>query len=134
LTYKPNSSEYKREYYLKNKERARDARRRHQQRNREEYRKRNSAYDKLHRPERAAREAFRRAQKLNATPKWLTKEQKERMKQFYIERDRLREVTGIIYHVDHIVPLIGNNVCGLHVPWNLQILPWYENLSKGNKV
>jgi hypothetical protein len=71
--------------------------------------------------------AQRRARKLQATPKWLTKEQLEEMKQFYINCPE-----G--YEVDHIYPLRGKFSCGLHVPWNLQYLLAKENHKKGNRV
>lgn len=113
---------------------AREARRAHQQRNREEYRRRNSAYDREHKPQRAAREAYRRAMKLNATPSWLTQQHKKDMELLYVERDKLRSEKGIMYHVDHVVPLISEVVCGLHVPWNLQVIPAIDNMKKSNRV
>lgn len=75
---------------------------------------------------RAAASAKRRASKLQATPKWLSKEQLLAITNMY----------AIAYkeskHVDHIVPLQGKYVCGLHVPWNLQIISKSDNLSKSN--
>ena len=113
---------------------AREARRAHQQRNREDYRRRSKEYDLAHKSERAARENFRRAQKISATPKWLTKVQKDEMVQLYKLREQLSLEKGIIYHVDHIIPLINKDICGLHVPWNLQVIPAIDNLKKSNKV
>lgn len=66
------------------------------------------------------------AAKLNATPDWLTKEQIIEMQNIYINCPKE-------YHVDHIVPLRGRNVRGLHVPWNLQYLPAKVNSRKSNK-
>ena len=74
----------------------------------------------------------RRSLKMKSLPPWLTKVQKDGMKAFYWLAKDLRAVTGCEYHVDHIVPLQGEFVCGLHVPWNLQVLPADINLSKGN--
>jgi len=97
-----------------------------------------SAYDavyrKTNRDKVNARSAKRRATKLQATPLWLTEEDKMRILKFYTEAKRLESVTGQKYHVDHIIPLQGEIVCGLHVPWNLQVLSAVENRDKSNKL
>lgn len=62
-----------------------------------------------------------------ATPPWLTAEDKLQI------RDLYRNCPDG-HHVDHILPIKGLEVSGLHVPWNLQWLPAQVNLSKGNKV
>lgn len=76
----------------------------------------------------------RRAVKLGATPSWLTADQIEHMKDLHEAARQFRIYTGIPYEVDHIVPLQGENVCGLHVPWNMQIIEARQNRSKKNKV
>ena len=78
--------------------------------------------------------AKRRAAKLEATPDWLTDEQLNEIKNIYWLAQDLKKITGEDYHVDHIIPLQGEEVRGLHVPWNLQILPADINLSKGNRI
>lgn len=79
-----------------------------------------------------AKVAKRKAQQLAATPAWLSKKDKSRIEKEYEIAALLSEATGYSWHVDHIVPLQGHNVCGLHVPDNLRAVPWFENLSKGN--
>lgn len=64
--------------------------------------------------------------KRNAVPIWLTKQQINEMTRIY-------ENCPVGYEVDHIVPLQGKNVKGLHVPWNLQYLTISENRKKSNK-
>ena len=72
------------------------------------------------------------ANKIKRTPKWLSKEQKVEVQKFYEEAHRLTASLGRRYVVDHIVPLQGRTVSGLHVPWNLQILTKEDNSSKSN--
>ena len=78
------------------------------------------------------RETMKYFKRLKRTPPWLTPTQKEEIKNFYLLRDDARILTGENYHVDHIIPLQGKLICGLHVPWNLQVLPASINLSKNN--
>jgi 5-methylcytosine-specific restriction endonuclease McrA len=69
-----------------------------------------------------------------ATPKWVTAEHKQTMRQLYLDAQKLSKLTGERYVVDHIVPLINPEVCGLHVPWNLRVMTQEENLKKSNKL
>lgn len=80
-------------------------------------------YVDMHRGEYNARNAKRRANKVSATPSWANL---DIIKRIY-------ECCPEDCHVDHIVPLQGANVCGLHVEYNLQYLTVEENLAKGNK-
>lgn len=93
----------------------------------------NKNYRLNHLAEDAARSMKRYTRKLKAAPHWLTKKQLEEIKSFYVQASKKCQETGIEYQVDHIVPLQGANVCGLHVPWNLQVITAEENLRKSNK-
>ena len=78
--------------------------------------------------------SLRRRRFRNATPKWLTDTHKMEIRLKYRLAIELSRATGERYAVDHIIPLHGENVCGLHVPWNLQILTQKDNLAKYNKL
>lgn len=78
----------------------------------------------------AAWTAKRRARRINATPPWVDEVHIHRI---YRWAKLAQVVTGVAHHVDHIVPLQGRAVCGLHVADNLQIVPWWENLEKSAK-
>jgi hypothetical protein len=73
----------------------------------------------------------RRAAKLVATPGWADS---EKMFDVYLAAMMKEYETGIPHHVDHIVPLVSDIVCGLHCEANLQVLTQYENLAKNNRV
>lgn len=131
---KPKSEASKaagRRYYEKNKEAVkaranarppeerRKHRNKHKQENPEIYKALTSARKRRHR---------------NATPKWLPTEEKLAIRNLYLQAMELTRLTGERYVVDHIVPLISDEVCGLHVPWNLRVITQEENLKKSNKL
>lgn len=101
--------------------------------NRDKKRVADKLWRQSNKDKRRASEALREARKLKATPPWLSKNHLEEIKFIYAQARDCQVVTGEIYHVDHIVPLQGKNVCGLHVPWNLQVLPAEVNIRKNNR-
>ena len=78
--------------------------------------------------------SVRKRRHRDATPKWITAEQKLAMRELYLHAQKLTAMTGERYVVDHIIPLISPEVCGLHVPWNLRVITQEENLKKSNKL
>jgi len=82
---------------------------------------------------RADTKSRRRKHRL-ATPKWLSRKQKSEIRQIYQIAITMSKTTGEQYVVDHIVPLRSELVCGLHVPWNLRVIPQQQNLLKSNKL
>ena len=79
---------------------------------------------------RRASDARHRAAQRRAMPAWVDERQ---IKEIYRQAVLIQKRTGVRMHVDHIVPLQHDLVCGLHVPWNLQIIPGSLNESKRNK-
>lgn len=127
-------------WWLNNKEKAAEATARwlaanperrlaYQERARKEKRWRNT--DPAH--IRAKAQAYQ-ARKSRAAPPWLTEEHRDQMIALHARAVALERETGIRHHVDHIFPLKGKNFSGLHVPWNLQVLPARDNISKNNRV
>jgi len=82
---------------------------------------------------RADTKARRRKHRL-ATPKWLSRRQKGEIRQLYQIAMTMTQTTGEQYVVDHIIPLLGSTVSGLHVPWNLRVITREENLIKSNQL
>jgi len=77
--------------------------------------------------------ADRRARKLKAVPGWTTGEDRKKMKALYAEAAYMRS-GGEDVVVDHILPLNGKTVSGLHIWYNLKIRDRLENLKKSNKL
>lgn len=75
-----------------------------------------------------------RVARLNAMPAWLNKDQRTAIAEIYRLARQKTQSTGIQHDVDHIIPLRGKKVCGLHVAWNLQVISHRENLIKGNRI
>lgn len=72
----------------------------------------------------------RRTAVVVATPAWVDS---EKIVALYQEAQRMTVETGIRHSVDHVIPLKGKTVCGLHVHHNMEVIPYVDNCKKGNR-
>lgn len=85
-------------------------------------------------PRMIAKNNKRHADKLKRTPAWLTSDDLWMIEQAYEIAATRSKLFGFKWHVDHVLPLRGTFVSGLHTPYNLQVIPAVENLRKSNRV
>ena len=123
----------KKDYYAQHRERILEVEQQRYVRQAEKLKQQARDFRKNNPDKHNALNARTRASKLQALPKWLNEDEKWMMKEAYSLAQLRTRLFGFMWHVDHIVPLRGKNVCGLHVPWNLQVIPATENLSKSNQ-
>jgi len=121
------------EYAQEHPEVAANASRRWRKKNKLKERKRLRKYQADNPHKMLARKTKYRASQLQATPPWLTSQDRTDIEDFFLAARMFRIYTGQEYHVDHVVPLQGKTVCGLHVPWNLAVIEEVENKTKSNR-
>jgi len=125
------TKERARQWALNNPEKILEAKRKWRQENPELHNAINREWNKNNKPIKAALESKRRASQLQRTPIW--DQDAHLIAAKYQVAAMLTRETGKPHHVDHIIPLQGKNVSGLHVFSNLRVIPGEENVKKSNK-
>ena len=121
------AKQYTQNWRQRNRQKYLDSQRNYYQRKLEYFK----AFKFLNRHKHCANEAKRRSVRKSARVSWADE---CAILEFYLEAQRRTELTGTPHHVDHILPLQGKTVCGLHVETNLRVVTREENLSKGNRI
>jgi hypothetical protein len=114
-----HKSEQDRQYALKHPEQRAEARRK--------WREMNPSLDN-------ALKAKNKLTRKKRVPAWLTEDDHWMIEQAYDLAALRTKMFGVAWHVDHVIPLCGKKVSGLHVPYNLQVILGSENCRKGNRM
>jgi len=146
---KPCLVEYSHNRYEQNKEKIKARQNAYTEKNREQIRITNAKWKqknlllarnltakwkKLNPGKVNAKSKERRLAVKNAIPKWVGKDELWLIEEAYNLCQLRSRMLKIQFHVDHIVPILGKNVCGFHSPDNLQVIPAIENWRKGNRL
>jgi len=123
----------KKEYYLDNKETINKKTSEYRKNNSEKIKEYNKKWRQKNKGMLNAKNQKRRLVKKHRTPLWLTATDFERIENEYKLATILTALTGQNWEVDHIIPLQGKFVSGLHVPSNLRAIPAFDNRRKHNQ-
>jgi phenylalanyl-tRNA synthetase alpha subunit len=123
----------KKEYRLFHKDRLKVLKKAEYERNKQKHLDTKKQYRQLNKGKINALVSARKSVIKQRTPAWLSKIDLERIKNEYQLASLLSKLTNEPWHVDHIIPLQGKYVSGLHIPSNLRAIRGVENISKKNK-
>lgn len=90
-------------------------------------------FKEAYRPTALANVRKRQTAKLQRIPKWLNENEIWMMQEAYRLAEARTKLFGFSWHVDHVIPLQGKLVSGLHTPYNLRVIPAKENIAKNNR-
>ena len=125
---------YANKWREQNREHMREYAERYREQYPEQTKQASKAYRQTHEYKHVAHERITFAKRQNRLPPWITKQHLRQMEEVYKQAEALQKKSGIRMAVDHIVPFKGKTVCGLHVPWNLQVIGFSDNCSKHAKL
>jgi hypothetical protein len=117
-------------WHKRNKDRHSEINRKWYENNKEQHLANSKAWYEANKHRKLETTTAREKRCVLATPIWADR---ELIKELYALAKKLTEQTGIPHEVDHVIPLQGRNVSGLHVETNLQVITATENRRKSNK-
>lgn len=121
-------------YYEANKDKIAEMQRRYREANKAKLQLAWGEWYRKNAAQQVQRAAERRKRVMTAMPTWLSIPDRMRIANIYELATAKTQETGIEHWVDHMVPIAGKSVCGLHVPWNLRVITKLENIRKSNKL